>query len=430
MEKTALVLAGGGARGAYEIGVWQALRELDIPIHIVTGTSVGALNAAIIAMGDFENARSLWMNMKTDMIFDVDVDDALPEKQKNVQMFRQFLRDYARQGGVDSYPLKQLLDTHIDEQAVRESPVECGFVCVDKTNLRPLELYMEDIPQGMLTEYMVASSSLYPAIKSQSIGDSQFIDGGYYDNLPVELALERGASQVIAVDLEAVGMVRRDTLRAAENLRMIRSYWNLGSLLTFDTARQARNIRLGYLDAMKSFGACEGIAFAFIKGEFASCIRRQRNAIAAQNKVLGLEFGSGRSLSRKEELFFLRMSAFLRRKYDREPDRRYSSFLTACAESAGEAFGLDSEKLYSLERFNQRLLEAVGQVETEPSWTDRVSAKALRESLSLLDKTVRMVRLSVMIKRAAATEKSLDILGLSLFLPDELLGAYYLALIS
>ena len=42
---------------------------------------------------------------------------------------------------------------------------------------------------------------------------------------------------------------------------MIRSYWNLGSLLTFDTARQARNIRLGYLDAMKSFGACEGIAF-------------------------------------------------------------------------------------------------------------------------------------------------------------------------
>ena len=72
----------------------------------------------------------------------------------------------------------------------------------------------------------------------------------------------------------------------------------------------------------------------------------------------------------------------------------------------------------------------MGQGETEPSWTDRVSAKALRESLSLLDKTVRMVRLSVMIKRAAATEKSLDILGLSLFLPDELLGAYYLALIS
>ena len=81
-------------------------------------------------------------------------------------------------------------------------------------------------------------------------------------------------------------------------------------------------------------------------------------------------------------------------------------------------------------QLSQAQLEAVGQVETEPSWTDRVSAKALRESLSLLDKTVRMVRLSVMIKRAAATEKSLDILGLSLFLPDELLGAYYLALIS
>lgn len=429
MEKTALVLAGGGARGAYEIGVWQALRELDIPIHVVTGTSVGALNAAMIAMGDFENARTLWMNMKTDMIFDVDVDDGLPEKQKNLQMLRQFLRDYARQGGIDSYPLKQLLDVHVDEQTVRESPVRCGFVCVDKTNLKPLELSIDDVPEGMLIEYLVASSSLYPAIKSQSIGGSQYIDGGYYDNLPVELALEQGADQVIAVDLDAVGMVRRDTLRAAGSLRMIRSYWNLGSLLTFDAPRQARNIRLGYLDTMKSFGACEGTAYAFIKGSFAAFIRRSRAAISAQNQALGLSFSAG-EVSRKEELFFLRMATFLRRKYGREPDGKYPSFLTACAESAGEAFHLDCEKLYSLERFNQRLTEAVNQVEAAPIGMERISAKGLKEALSLLDKTVRMVHLGALIKRAAETGKPVDLLGLSLLLPDELMGAYYLALIS
>ena len=68
MEKTALVLGGGGARGAYEVGVWQALCELDVPVDIVTGTSVGALNAAVIAAGSFESVSALWRNLRTDMV--------------------------------------------------------------------------------------------------------------------------------------------------------------------------------------------------------------------------------------------------------------------------------------------------------------------------------------------------------------------------
>ena len=58
--KTALVLGGGGSRGAYEIGVWQALREMDIDIHIVTGTSIGAINGAAIAQGDYDMAVRMW----------------------------------------------------------------------------------------------------------------------------------------------------------------------------------------------------------------------------------------------------------------------------------------------------------------------------------------------------------------------------------
>ena len=244
MNKNALVLSGGGARGAYEIGVWQALTELDIPIDIVTGTSVGALNAAMIVMGDFENARSLWMNMKTDMIFDVEIDDNLPAKEKSLQMVREFIRDYGK-GGMDSYPLKQLLDQHCREEDVRKSPVECGIVCVDKKTLKPLCLYKEDIEEGMLNEYLVASSSLYPAIKSHQIGSAQYIDGGYYDNLPVELATAKGADNVIAVDLRAVGMIRKETLNVPKSFIRIRSYWDLGPLLAFDSKILARNIRLG-----------------------------------------------------------------------------------------------------------------------------------------------------------------------------------------
>ncbi len=51
---TALVLGGGGAHGAYQIGVWQALKEHDINFEIITGTSVGALNGALILQADMK----------------------------------------------------------------------------------------------------------------------------------------------------------------------------------------------------------------------------------------------------------------------------------------------------------------------------------------------------------------------------------------
>ena len=72
MKKNAFVLSGGGSRGAYELGVWQALRELGIPIHIAAGTSVGALNGAMVAQDDFEGAVRLWNELETHMVFDLD----------------------------------------------------------------------------------------------------------------------------------------------------------------------------------------------------------------------------------------------------------------------------------------------------------------------------------------------------------------------
>ena len=72
MKKTAFVLSGGGSRGAYEIGVWKALKELGVEIDMVFGTSVGAINGAMVAQDEPELAEKLWMQMETGMIFDID----------------------------------------------------------------------------------------------------------------------------------------------------------------------------------------------------------------------------------------------------------------------------------------------------------------------------------------------------------------------
>ena len=75
-----LVLEGGGAKGAYQIGAWKALKEAGIHIKGIAGTSVGALNGALIAMDDFEKAERIWETIRYSRV--MDVDDELVEQVK------------------------------------------------------------------------------------------------------------------------------------------------------------------------------------------------------------------------------------------------------------------------------------------------------------------------------------------------------------
>ena len=65
MNKTAIVLAGGGSRGAYQIGVWKALREMGIDYQLVTGTSVGALNGVLMVQQEYDKALAVWENISS-----------------------------------------------------------------------------------------------------------------------------------------------------------------------------------------------------------------------------------------------------------------------------------------------------------------------------------------------------------------------------
>ena len=73
--KQALVLSGGGARGAYQIGVWKALEELNIKCDIVTGTSIGSINGALYTQGSLKEAEELWKNIDLETVFPITVDN-------------------------------------------------------------------------------------------------------------------------------------------------------------------------------------------------------------------------------------------------------------------------------------------------------------------------------------------------------------------
>lgn len=251
--KTALVLGGGGSKGAYEIGVWQALNELGIEINIVTGSSIGAVNGALVAQNDFETAKRIWNEIEESTIKE------LTEKNE----------------------LRRLLEEKVKEDEIRNSKTEYGVVTVEFPSFKDHCVFIEDIPKGQLVDYILASSACFPIITPYEIDDKKYIDGGYFDNLPVKMAIDKGAKNVVAVDLGSLGRIRKDAFKEAEFFRHIYSTWDLGSFLEFNPNNTKRIIRLGYLDTMKAFNVFSGKKYTFIKGEFAKRGLAEADAAAA-----------------------------------------------------------------------------------------------------------------------------------------------------
>ena len=257
--RRALVLAGGGARGSYQVGVWCALTELGWNPQIITGTSVGSLNGAMFALDLYETARDMWTSIRSQDVME------LPEETRNLTELHQFLRDVVRAGGMDVTPLEEIVERVLDEDALRASPIRFGLVTVEKRGLKPRELPLEEIPKGKVKDYLLASAACFPALRAKQIDGVQFLDGGYRDNMPTALAQKMGAEELVCVDLEGVGITLPN--RTGLPTTMVRSYWELGDILHFDPDTARRNIELGYYDTLRAFGRLRGCAYAVAKNE-------------------------------------------------------------------------------------------------------------------------------------------------------------------
>ena len=135
----ALVLAGGGARGSYQVGVWRALMELDWHPQIITGTSVGSLNGAMFVLDQYETARDMWLAIRSKDVME------LPEENADLSALHQFLRRVVKEGGMDVTPLEEIVERVLDEDALRAAPIRFGIVTVEQRGLRPRELTLEDM---------------------------------------------------------------------------------------------------------------------------------------------------------------------------------------------------------------------------------------------------------------------------------------------
>lgn len=284
--KRAVVLSGGGAKGAYELGAWRALRELKIPFHIVTGTSIGAVNAAMMVQGEYARAEGLWRTItsqdviKSGLTFEYSLNGLLQTAG--------FLKNYIKNRGVDITPFRALLERELDDALFHASPIDFGLVCVKLPELKPIEVTKSQIKPGMLVDWVLASASCFPAFPICEIEGEDYIDGGYYDNQPIDTAIRLGADEVIAVGLEPKAVhPRYENIPGITHIRPSRE---LGSFLSFESESIQRQIAFGYQDTMKAFRRFYGFDYTFtVQNER----RFQPSAERFSRRVLQLEAGRG-----------------------------------------------------------------------------------------------------------------------------------------
>lgn len=175
----ALVLGGGGGRGGAHLGVLATLRTQGVPIDLLVGTSIGGVIGVLHAAGHTDAAITATIGGKT--LWDI------------------FDPDPGGTGLIGSNNLRALLSGLLGERTFADLAIPCAVVATDLATGRVVVL-----DRGPLVEALLATTALPGLFPPVALDGMLLADGGIVDNLPVDIALARGAHRVIAVDLTAI----------------------------------------------------------------------------------------------------------------------------------------------------------------------------------------------------------------------------------
>ena len=257
-----IVLDGGGARGAYQIGAWKALEKAGIKIKAVAGTSVGALNGALICMGDVDKAEHIWKEMAFSKVMDVD-DDWMERLFSNEITIREFLKELwerMKEGGIDVTPLKNLIHEVIDEDKIRNAGIDFSLLTFSLSDMKELDLTLDQIPEGLLEDFLLASAYLL-GFKNEPLHGKTYLDGGVINNVPLNSLVKRGYKDIITVRIYGPGREPKVKLDEETTVYEIAPRVQLGSILEFHQKRSVQNMKIGYYDAMRVIYGLKGLIY-------------------------------------------------------------------------------------------------------------------------------------------------------------------------
>lgn len=256
-KKLGLVLEGGGVKGAYQAGALKAVHELGVTFDGVAGTSIGAINGALLLQGGFELLSATWDEVTTCTVFDIDDEMIAKFKKKDFDLDMLFyagkkltsLREVIK----SSYEISSdFLKEKVDESIIRNSTMDYGFVTYDMSNMKALEAMKQDIPEGMLIDYVIASAT-FPIFPPKIIEGKKYIDGGVYDNMPINLLARNGYDRIFVIRTNTASKTPKRRLERNDlELFTVAPEKDLGRAMSF-TEEKIDNLReLGYNDCKKA----------------------------------------------------------------------------------------------------------------------------------------------------------------------------------
>lgn len=355
-----VALEGGGLKGAYHLGAMKAIRECNIEIGGYVGTSIGALNAAVLAQGDFEKLYDKWYNEGSSTI-GIDVKEKEVTKLinkkwdlKTIKYWTNFFKENVANKGIDSSKLKALYEKMIDEEKLRTSNIDFGMVTVSLTDRKPIYLYKEDIKEGMIATYVLASSYL-PVFRQDTIlnDNKMYIDGGFYDNCPTILLKKKGYTDIIEIRTNALGVRKRINTKGL-NIVRIEASKDLGNIVLGDNATVRNDMQMGYYDALRVLKGYIGDKFYVVPTEnekvfnmLVSLTDEQVLKIIDGIKVNGIDN------MEPKKILFEKVLPLIQSKLKSKDTTTYQKMIVSMIEYITE----DELEIYKLYTFNELLKE-------------------------------------------------------------------------
>ncbi len=304
MPKLGLVFSGGGGKGAYQIGVWRAMAQLGIAkeVHIVSGTSVGALNAALFALGDLTCAEGIWKSLSPKQILFAQTQDAetyakkllLPKNWAHLALpaatlsvvtlpamvlsaptalpvigaypfpllFRlgpSFLPNLVSRltaGIITNEGLGNMIDKAVDFSCLSTSPVRCCATCCRLAPSFPLDrIFLGEHGASYDRSVLLASSAIPLVFPIVQLGKYFYCDGGtpkIGDNVPVAPTYDAGCREMIVVHLTNEPPTPQEQFPGAKLIDIFPSKSLGGTGGTFDFTSEGAHTRLllGYEDGL------------------------------------------------------------------------------------------------------------------------------------------------------------------------------------
>lgn len=294
MSDIGLVFSGGGGKGAYQIGVWKYLREIGLDRYVrgVSGTSVGALNAALFVGSDYDTAERMWRSISRDKILSprklsfLDV-----AKWMNRVGYRYPDGDPGRwfvRTGMDINPMmilfsmrerlssdymfsrdgiEKMMKECLDFAKIRRSSIPCYVTCFCLDRIRKERFCLNSFSDEDMISLLLATSAIPIVFPSEEFYGKMYCDGGVPflgDNVPVSPIYDSEVEDIIVVHLSQKGQVDKKRFPNARILEIIPSK-DLGNAVsgTLDFSQEGviERMELGYQDAKRMRPELEALLY-------------------------------------------------------------------------------------------------------------------------------------------------------------------------